>query len=44
MKVCIIGAPGKLGRYMVRHGLDRGNEIVEQVDDRDPWADDLGAA
>jgi NAD(P)-dependent dehydrogenase (short-subunit alcohol dehydrogenase family) len=28
MKVCIIGASGKLGRYMVRHALDRGYEVV----------------
>jgi hypothetical protein len=28
MKVCIIGASGKLGRYMVRHSLDRGHEVV----------------
>lgn len=28
MKVCIIGASGKLGRYMVQHALDRGYEIV----------------
>jgi NAD(P)-dependent dehydrogenase (short-subunit alcohol dehydrogenase family) len=28
MKVCIIGASGKLGRYMVRHALDRGHEVV----------------
>jgi NAD(P)-dependent dehydrogenase (short-subunit alcohol dehydrogenase family) len=28
MKVCIIGASGKLGRYMVRHALDRGWEVV----------------
>jgi hypothetical protein len=28
MKVCIIGASGKLGRYMVRHALDRGCEVV----------------
>ena len=28
MKVCIVGASGKLGRYMVRHALDRGYELV----------------
>jgi hypothetical protein len=28
MKVCIIGASGKLGRYMVQHALDRSYEVV----------------
>src|SRR5512139_3888105 len=28
MKVCIIGASGKLGAYMVQHALDRGYEVV----------------
>jgi len=28
MKVCIVGASGKLGTYMVRHALDRGYEVV----------------
>jgi hypothetical protein len=28
VKVCIIGASGKLGRYMVQHALDRGHEVV----------------
>lgn len=28
MKVCIIGASGKLGQYMVRHALERGHEVV----------------
>ena len=28
MKVCIIGASGKLGRYMVQHALDHGHEVV----------------
>jgi hypothetical protein len=28
MKVCIVGASGKLGRYMVGHALDRGYEVV----------------
>ena len=27
-KVCIVGASGKLGRYMVQHCLDRGYEVV----------------
>ncbi|MGW1339560.1 NAD(P)-dependent oxidoreductase [Kribbella sp. NPDC002412] len=28
MRICIVGASGKLGRYMVRHALDRGYEVV----------------
>jgi len=28
MKLCIVGASGQLGRYMVRHALDRGHEVV----------------
>jgi NAD(P)-dependent dehydrogenase (short-subunit alcohol dehydrogenase family) len=28
VKVCIVGASGKLGRYMVQHALDRGHEVV----------------
>lgn len=28
MKVCIIGASGKLGRYMVQHCLERGYEVT----------------
>ncbi|HEY3384535.1 MAG TPA: NAD(P)H-binding protein [Vicinamibacterales bacterium] len=28
MKVCIVGASGKLGRHMVQHALDRGYEVV----------------
>ena len=27
-RVCIVGASGKLGRYMVQHALDRGYEVV----------------
>src|SRR4051794_29466644 len=27
-KVCIIGASGKLGQYMVQHALDHGYEVV----------------
>src|SRR4029078_1063268 len=28
MKVCIVGASGKLGQYMVQQSLDRGYEVV----------------
>jgi hypothetical protein len=28
MKVCIIGASGKLGRYMLQHALDRDYQVV----------------
>jgi NAD(P)-dependent dehydrogenase (short-subunit alcohol dehydrogenase family) len=28
MKLCIIGASGKLGKYLVQHSLDRGHEVV----------------
>ncbi|MFW6174849.1 MAG: NAD(P)-dependent oxidoreductase [Chloroflexota bacterium] len=28
LKVCIVGASGKLGRYMVGHALERGYEVV----------------
>jgi NAD(P)-dependent dehydrogenase (short-subunit alcohol dehydrogenase family) len=28
MRVCIVGASGKLGRYVVQHALDRGYEVV----------------
>jgi len=27
-KVCIVGASGKLGQYMVKHALDRGYDVV----------------
>jgi len=27
-RVCIVGASGKLGRYLVQHALDRGYEVV----------------
>ena len=27
-KICILGASGKLGRYMVQHALDQGYEVV----------------
>lgn len=28
MRVCIVGASGKLGRYMVQHALEHGHEVV----------------
>jgi len=28
MKICIVGASGKLGQYMVQHALDRGYEVA----------------
>ncbi|MFQ5538644.1 MAG: NAD(P)-dependent oxidoreductase [Gemmatimonadota bacterium] len=28
MKVCVVGASGKLGQYMVEHALDRGYDVV----------------
>jgi NAD(P)-dependent dehydrogenase (short-subunit alcohol dehydrogenase family) len=28
VRVCIVGASGKLGQYMVQHALERGHEIV----------------
>ena len=28
MKVCVVGASGKLGRYMIQHALDRGYGVV----------------
>jgi hypothetical protein len=28
MRVCIVGASGKLGRYLVQHALERGYEVV----------------
>src|ERR1039457_3340358 len=27
-KICIVGASGKLGQYMLQHALDRGYEVV----------------
>jgi NAD(P)-dependent dehydrogenase (short-subunit alcohol dehydrogenase family) len=42
-KVCIVGASGKLGQYMVRHALDLGYEVVgvcreESVEKLDAFA------
>lgn len=28
MRVCIVGASGKLGQYMIQHCLDRGHDVV----------------
>ena len=28
MRTCVVGASGKLGKYMVQHSLDRGDEVV----------------
>lgn len=43
-KVCIVGASGKLGKYMVQHALDRGYEVVavcreQSVDKLDAFRD-----
>lgn len=43
-RVCIVGASGKLGQYMVEHALDRGYEVVgvcrpESVSKLDRFAD-----
>jgi len=43
-KICIIGASGKLGRYMIGHALDRGYEVVgvcreKSVDKLDEFKD-----
>ncbi|MFH5884779.1 NAD(P)-dependent oxidoreductase [Halalkalibaculum sp. DA3122] len=45
-KICIIGASGKLGQYMVQHALDRNYEIVgvcreQSVSKLDPVKDQI---
>lgn len=45
-RVCIIGASGKLGQYMIRHALDRGYEVVgvcreQSVEKLRPFRDDI---
>src|SRR3954453_9358651 len=34
MRICVVGASGKLGRYMVQHALDRGYEGVAVCRDK----------
>ena len=46
MKVCIIGASGKLGQYMIQHALNRGYEVVgvcreQSVGKLAPWKDQM---
>jgi NAD(P)-dependent dehydrogenase (short-subunit alcohol dehydrogenase family) len=43
VKVCIVGASGKLGRYLIEHALERGHEVVavcreQSVPKLDPYA------
>jgi hypothetical protein len=45
-KICIIGASGKLGKYMIQHALDRGYEVVgvcrqKSVDKLDAFRDQI---
>jgi NAD(P)-dependent dehydrogenase (short-subunit alcohol dehydrogenase family) len=34
MRICVVGASGKLGRYMVQHALDRRYEVVAVCRDK----------
>ena len=36
MKICIVGASGKLGQYMVQHCLDRGYEVAVETHGQAP--------
>ena len=45
-KVCVVGASGKLGQYMVQHALDRGYQVVgvcreQSVDKLQAFADSI---
>ena len=31
-KICIVGASGKLGRYMMQHALDRGYARIDRLE------------
>jgi uncharacterized protein YbjT (DUF2867 family) len=33
-KVCVVGASGKLGKYLVKHSLDQGHEVVAVCRDK----------
>jgi NAD(P)H-binding len=37
VRVCIVGASGKLGRYMVQHALDQGDEVVAVCRAKSVW-------
>lgn len=38
MKVCIVGASGKLGKYMVQHALDSSGTVQAVLDHASPGA------
>ncbi|WP_286238781.1 NAD(P)-dependent oxidoreductase [Neptuniibacter halophilus] len=45
-KICIVGASGKLGRYMLQHALERGYEVVavcrpESVPKLEPYREQI---
>lgn len=44
MRVCIVGASGKLGQYLIQHSLDRSHEVIavcraQSVEKLDPLRD-----